>query len=234
MEMDTLDEGRNDASYVEMVKGAIAAWRAETPGVIAQALGVALTPVNWLVHQIIPQSAIEGVLGGFDWIAKKILTDAFARDLGDIRQCDKGADRVINFHIAAAAGEGALAGFFGIFALPLDIPAIITLALRVVRQVGVEYGYSDDTEDERKFVFSALSAAGANSQEEKVAALGVASFLMNKLAKETWKTMAARAAANQLGADAAVIAIRNLAKQLGYNLTKRKALTAIPAIIYLT
>jgi hypothetical protein len=158
------------------------------------------------------------------------LTDAFARDLGDIRQCDKGADQVINFHIAAAAGEGALAGFFGIFALPLDIPAIITLALRVVRQVGVEYGYSDDTEDERKFVFSALSAAGANSQEEKVVALGVASVLMNKLAKETWKTMAARAAANQLGADAAVIAIRNLAKQLAYNLTKRKALTAIPVI----
>jgi len=159
-----------------------------------------------------------------------MLTDAFARDLGDIPQCDKGADRVINFHIAAAAGEGALAGFFGIFALPLDIPAIITLALHVVRQVGVEYGYSDDTEDERKFVFSALSAAGANSQEEKVAALGVAGILMNKLAKETWKTMAARAAANQLGADAAVIAIRNLAKQLGYNLTKRKALTAIPVI----
>lgn len=158
------------------------------------------------------------------------MTDAFARDLGDIRQCDKGADQVINFHIAAAAGEGALAGFFGIFALPLDIPAIITLALRVVRQVGVEYGYSDDTEDERKFVFSALSAAGANSQEEKVVALGVASVLMNKLAKETWKTMAARAAANQLGADAAVIAIRNLAKQLAYNLTKRKALTAIPVI----
>jgi hypothetical protein len=63
MDMDIPDEGRNDASYVEMVKGAIAAWRAETPGVTAQALGVALTPVNWLVHLIIPQSAIEGVLG---------------------------------------------------------------------------------------------------------------------------------------------------------------------------
>jgi hypothetical protein len=147
-----------------------------------------------------------------------------------LKKCDNGANQVINFHIGIAAGEGALAGFGGILTLPFDIPAVITLALRMIRQVGVEYGYADDTEDERKFIFSIFSAAGANTQAEKAAALAAAAYLMNILSKQTFKAMAAKAAANALSAEAAVIAIRSLAKQLGINLTKRKSLAAIPMI----
>lgn len=42
--------------------------------------------------------------------------------------------------------------------------------------------------------------------------------------------MAAKAAAQQLSVEGAVIAVRSLASQLGINLTKRKALAAIPLI----
>ena len=204
---------------------------------VSQTLGTASAYVGWLVNQCVPQAAIdglltaiEGVLSGFDWAGKATLTPRFAPDLNDLRQCDRGADQVINFHIAIAIVEGGISGAVGLPALLIDIPAVITLALRMTRQIGVEYGYDADTEDERDFVFSVLSAAGANTQAEKVAALGMAAHLMNVLAKQSFKTMAQRAAADPLTAQALIITVRNLAKQLGINLTKRKMLAAIPVI----
>lgn len=48
--------------------------------------------------------------------------------------------------------------------------------------------------------------------------------------KLTWKKIMDKAAQQQLSKEAAILAIRNLAKQLGVNLTKRRAMAAIPAI----
>jgi hypothetical protein len=42
--------------------------------------------------------------------------------------------------------------------------------------------------------------------------------------------MAEKAAASQLSKEASILAIKNLAKQLGVNITKRKALASIPFI----
>ncbi len=50
------------------------------------------------------------------------------------------------------------------------------------------------------------------------------------LAKQTWKKMAEQAAKEALSKEAGILAVRNLAKQLGINLTKRKALQSIPYI----
>lgn len=58
-------------------------------------------------------------------------------------------------------------------------------------------------------------------------------FLLNvqaTLLQQSFKTMAAKAAEEGLATGAAIIALRNLARQLGVNLTKRKMLQAIPAI----
>ena len=50
------------------------------------------------------------------------------------------------------------------------------------------------------------------------------------IASLTWKAMAQKATTEKFGKEAAVIAIKTLAKQLGINLTKRKALQSIPFI----
>lgn len=215
---------------IESTVRAIQAWKADEPGVVSQALGTILSPVTWLVRKIVPQAAIEGVISGMDWAAKHITTSRGNGDLEDLQSCNNQADSTINFHIGLAILEGGAAGFFGVLTLPADIPALILLALRLIRQVGVEYGYDEDTEDDRAFVLSVLSASGANSQGEKAEALALTSVLMNKLAKETWKAMTVKAAANKFGIDAAIITTKNLAKSLGINLTKRKALAAVPAI----
>lgn len=215
---------------IERTTKAIAAWEAETPGVVSQAVGVVLSPLTWLVGKLIPHVAIEGVLSGVDWAAKHITTTRGEGDLDNLSNCNAYADRTINVHIGLAIAEGGAAGFFGAIALPLDIPAVILLALRLIRQIGVEYGYEGLSDDDRAFVLSILSASGANSQNEKVEAIAFGSMLLNKIAKNSWKAMASKATTSRFGLDAGIIATKNLAKSLGINITKRKALAVIPVI----
>ena len=215
-----------DAASKELVETtikAIQAWKQEEPGVVSQALGTVLSPVTWIIGKIVPQAAIEGVIGGMDWAAKQTTSGRGQGDLESLANCNSNADSVINFHIALAVAEGSAAGFFGAISLPADIPAIILLALRLIRQVGVEYGYEGNDNDDHAFVLSILSASGANSQGEKVEAIALSSMLMNKLAKETWKAMAVKATTNKLGVDAAIIGTKNLAKSLGINLPQEKS-----------
>jgi len=92
------------------------------------------------------------------------------------------------------------------------------------------YGYECCNELDQNFALGVLSASGANSMKEKVAALATLRTIEVTLVKQTWKAMAEKAAGLQFSKEAGIIAIRNLAKQLGINLTKRKALQAIPFI----
>lgn len=219
-----------DAKYIADIKRLIAAWRADAPGVVTHLLGYAATPVSWLLQTLVPQRAIESAISGLDWLAKHSLSPAHTKDFNDIRACDCGGNMAVNRAVAMAIVEGGAAGFLGLVALPLDIPAVVTLALRTIRQVGVEYGYSENNEEERRFTLSILAAAGANTQVEKTAALAAAAAVMNVLTNTTWKAMAAKAAGGGISVEAAVIGVRSLAKQLGVNLTKRKALAAVPVI----
>ena len=84
--------------------------------------------------------------------------------------------------------------------------------------------------NDKEFILGIVSASGANSIKEKVAALTLLRSIEVSIAKETWKILAEKAAQQQLGKEAGIIALRNLAKQLGINITKRKALSAIPFI----
>jgi hypothetical protein len=112
----------------------------------------------------------------------------------------------------------------------VDVPLIISFALRTIHGIGLAYGFKLETEDERQFALGILSAGGANSIEEKIAALTMLRSIEVTIAKQTWKKMAEQAAKETFGKEAGILAIRNLAKQLGINLTKRKALQSIPFI----
>lgn len=238
------DEPELDEYEARQVE-AIRKYESEEPGVVSRAVDFVMAPVSWLVQQIIPASTVEGALRGSNWLAERTLDrDAALRvfnvasfdDLKkmSLEKLDDEADAVHNWAVGYAAAEGAGAGWFGIFAAPLDIPFTITLALRTVRRIGHCYGYHGTDELERDFIFAILSEAGANNQTEKLAALTTLRSLQVQLIKQTWKSMAQRATTNRLSRDGALIAIKELAKQLGINLTKRKALAAVPAIGALT
>lgn len=220
---------------------AIKAWQDEKPGVLSQALGMVAKPMAWFMTKIIPEAAIRGALSASNTAARwmtdtaDIVRDAHVEAIADLKDkdlelSDRLADEVHNWAIGIAAVEGTATGFFGVFSVPVDVPAIITLALRTIHKIGVCYGYECKTERDEQFVLGILSASGSNSMDEKVAALATLKAIQMALLSQTWKTMAEKAAQSQLSKEAVLISIRSLAKQLGINITKRKALAAIPVV----
>jgi hypothetical protein len=229
-------------SEYERAQGqAIRAWKEQEPSVVSKAVGYLFAPIVWLVNKIIPQAALRGALDLSDtagkWMAQigTLKSDAGVKEFSELRraplhECDRLADSVRNWAVGLATAEGGITGFFGLPGMVADVPLVITFALRTIHRVGLCYGFEMNTEEDRKFVLGILAASGANSIEEKLAALTTLRSIEVTLTKQTWKKMAEQAAKEALSKEAGVLAVRNLAKQLGVNLTKRKALQSIPYI----
>lgn len=216
-------------------------WKMKEPSVVDKTLGIAIEPLAWMIRQVVPDAALTGALQ----MARKLSTmtvdtadvirEAAVEKVSDLKTkdlelSDRLADEVHNWGIGMAAAEGAGAGFFGIFGAPVDVPALITLSLRTIEKIGVCYGFECKTKADEDFIMGILAAAGANNVEEKLAALTAIRAIETILMKQTWKKMAEAAAKNQFGKEGAIVGLRALAKQLSINITKRKALAAIPYI----
>ena len=226
-----------EAKQIELIK----AWEAEEPGVVSKAVGVVTAPLAWLVQKAIPEVALMGALDFSSTVAKHLsdrndlLRDAKVTSLTELHdleleRLDLLADEVHNWAVGVAAAEGAATGAAGLPGMAADVPIVITLALRAIHKIGLCYGYECADEMSQKYVYAVLSASGANSVKEKVASLAFLRSLQVVLMRQTWKAMSEKAVASQFSKEAGVIALRNLAKQLGVNLTKRKALAVVPVV----
>lgn len=222
--------------YKQIIK-----WQKEEPSVVSQTINAFLKPISSLIGMIVPPKAIQGALTAFDGLAD-LLTDSndIKRDGGvdkieelrlkDLQLSDKLANNVHNWANGVAATEGAATGYWGLPGLIIDIPSLITMSLRVIHKIGLCYGYDCITQKDKQFVYTILSAAGSNSVNEKAASISTLQAINKTIAKETWKKIEEKAAENKYGIEALILAIKKLAKQLGINITKRKAAQSIPII----
>ncbi len=209
----------------------IRAWRNEPPGLVERATGAALSPVARLVSNLVPVPAIEALLWASDWMAEKTIRGtAPAADGVDLEELDADVRAIRNWAIAYAGGEGAVAGAVGLMSLPVDLPAIITLSLRTIRRVGATYGYAGTGDTERQFVYAVLSIVSANSTQQKHAALVTLHGMETRMLAHNWATLAERAARRGVSVETMLLFARDIAEQLGLNLTKRKALAAVPVV----
>jgi hypothetical protein len=220
-------------------------WKEEAPGVISKAFDMAAEPFAWFVQKIVPQGIIEGALG-FTKVAKPwrsdiedIKREEEVEKISDLRKQDlKRLDRLANganngaLGVAVTAGTATGAG--GVFATPIDVPAVIAIALQAVHKIGLCYGYECIAKHDREFLLAIMAVSGANSTEEKIAALTALRVLEVVSAKEIWKSMNQWEAQRPFSQESLTISIRNLAKQLGINLVKRRSLASIPAFGALT
>ncbi|MGE5417939.1 MAG: EcsC family protein [Acidobacteriota bacterium] len=216
-------------------------WKKEEPGVVSMIMGKVVAPFNWVLDKMVPTAAIEAALNISNIMArlladkKDIVRDSGLKNVWELRNkdlelSDKLANDVHNWAIGMAATEGGITGAIGLPGIVADIPGIITLALRTIHKIGLCYGYGMKSEEDRQFVYGIMAVGGANSIEEKTAALALLSQVEANIAGQTLKKMAGVAASKKAGSEAITSSVRSLAKQLGINLTERKGLQAIPAI----
>jgi len=225
--------------YEEQQIKEIVSWKSKEPSIVSQTMQVVAKPLGWLVNLVIPKKAILGALVTCNNIAElitdkgDILRDGEVNDIKelahkDLKLSDKMADSVHNWANSVAGLEGGVTGATGLVGLIVDIPSLITMSLRVIHKIGLCYGFECNTEEDKQIIFGIMSAAGANNMKEKTAALLTLKQAETIIAKTTWKKMGENFSKYSL--QGTIITVKALAKQLGINITKRKAAQAIPVV----
>lgn len=230
------------SDYLMQQYALIKAWENEEPGVVSKTFGKLLSPVGKLISVVVPEKVIESSINAANAAAQYLTdTDDVLRDgkvesidelrTKDLKLCDQMADSVHNWAVGIATAEGATVGATGLPGLAVDIPFITTLALRTIYKVGVCYGYVADAsnaEEEKAFALGVLAAANASTLGEKASfVLGLKQISL-LIQRNAWKKLAEMGTANLLAKS--VVSVRQAAKLIGVNLTKRKASQAIPVL----
>ncbi len=230
------------SDYMMQQYALIKAWENEEPGVVSKTFGKLLSPVGKLISVVVPEKVIESAINAANAAAQYLTdTDDVLRDgkvesidelrTKDLKLCDQMADSVHNWAIGVATTEGAAVGFAGLPGLAADIPFITTLALRTIHKIGVCYGYMADAsnaEEEKAFVLGVLAAANASTLGEKASFILGLKQISLLIQRNAWKKLAEMGTANLLAKS--IVSVRQAAKLIGVNLTKRKASQSIPFI----
>ena len=217
----------------------IETWKKERPNVLGGMLVPVTLPLSWLVRKTIPRAVTKGVIDGLDKLAKwttdtdDILHKGQVDEICQLRKknlklSDDLAAGVVKWAIGMAVVEGAATGAGGIIALSVDVPIIITLALRTVHKIGLCYGYESRTENDRLFMLGLVSASVAPSYSDKMGTLATLKGIELAIARQTMATLAEKAVAEEMGAVGTATAIKSLSSRLGGDLARRKILQAIP------
>lgn len=230
------------SDYLMQQYALIKAWENEEPGVVSKTFGKLLSPVGKLISVVVPEKVIESAINAAN-AAAQYLTDTadVLRDgnvesieelrTKDLKLCDQMADSVHNWAVGIATAEGVAGGFVGLPGLAADIPFITTLALRTIHKIGVCYGYVADAsnaEEEKAFVLGVLAAANASTLGEKASFILGLKQISLLIQRNAWKKLAEMGTANLLAKS--IVSVRQAAKLIGVNLTKRKASQSIPFI----
>ncbi|MDA9923709.1 EcsC family protein [Verrucomicrobiales bacterium] len=163
------------------------------------------------------------------------------RTLDDVDAMNSAAHSFIASNVSFAATQGAATGALGLVGLPANIPALFTVIFRMLQQITVSYGFDPRRPEEKDFHLKILAVATTSRKVDKEQALSdieaSSDYLKSQFSKiglqvalkqtqitlmrKTWKSM---------GDKSALIVIRNLLKNVGVNLTKKKALQSIPLV----
>lgn len=236
-------------NYLKTSRQEIHIWEGRGPSWLSQVSDFILWPAQKTAEKLIPQgladkaaSAIEKCLSGasslsshtinFETIHKRVAKAAGSKpDLSArLKAADDEARTIWNLHLAMVAGEGAAAGTAGLPGLLVDIPALFGLVFRLMQEIGTCYGYDVTKPEEQEYILQVLRTASAGELKTKMEALLLLKELEQVLISISWRKIGADLAAKQLSKFSLSAVSQQLAKSLGMNLTKRKALQMVPIV----
>ncbi|MCZ6478926.1 MAG: EcsC family protein [candidate division NC10 bacterium] len=235
-----------DDEYIRQAKLEIERWESQGPGFVSQVGDFILWPAQKAAELSIPEGlqeavakAIQGFLSGVGSATQLIINEGETRQkvetlLGEYRDelkaADAGAKHYWGWHVGYAAAEGGATGAAGLPGLVADIPLLFTISLRLIQQMGLCYGYDVTKEAEQEYVMHILRTGSTGDIKAKMEFLVGLKQIEQILLKVTWKKMNEAVACKEISRLSVLAAMRQFAKSLGIQLTKRKALQIVPVI----
>ncbi|GEM45065.1 EcsC family protein [Deinococcus cellulosilyticus] len=145
----------------------------------------------------------------------------------ELQARDAVARKIILENLSVGTVSGAAAGAGGWATILLDVPVLITVTQRVIRQVAAAYGYRVDTPEEQAIARGILGSASALDvgQREKFI------FSMHAVSRALRQGAGLdKVVSILLPATLEKLGVREIAKSIGINLTQRKALQLVPLV----
>ncbi|SEQ29548.1 EcsC protein family protein [Solimonas aquatica] len=194
----------------------------------------------YAAQHLVPVAALRAVLRGADqaasWSAaqRDVLRAAGVDTLAAMAQlplsdCDRQARRVEWRAMALAGSSGTLFGVAGAAGMVVDVPTLLTLALRTIHRSAFCYGEDWRGESGQSLAIGVFALASANSLEEKQSAWQALQE-GGELYEAAWRDGVERVAERELAKEAAQLSLKTLAQRVGLNLGRRKALGVMPVL----
>jgi hypothetical protein len=240
-------------NYVQVAKGEVNEWEGEKPGFLNQAADFVLWPAEKAAEALIPDG-VQDAVGAAIQSCLSVLASQTARTVNaesirneikkakrksarkfpsidhELQAADERAKKSWNWHIGFAVAEGAATGAGGFVGLAADVPALFTILIREIQEIAICYGYDATSENEKEYSLHILRVGFASNAKLKMEFVISLKEFEQILLNVTWKKMSETLAARQVTKQSLLAALRQYAKKLGYDLTKRKALQMVPVV----
>jgi uncharacterized protein (DUF697 family) len=161
---------------------------------------------------------------------KRKVAAAYQECGDELRAADSAARHYWNRNMAYAVGEGSATGAIGLAGLAADIPALMAISLRLIRQVGTCYGYEMDSDQENEHALHVLRIGSASTLRAKMEFLVGLKEIQRTLVRLSLGAIGEGLARTEIGRLSVLAGIRQFAERIGIQLTTRKALGLVPVI----
>lgn len=215
-------------------------WQRETPGWGTRLLAKPSSSAAQMVQAVVPVQALRSTLKGLEKAAHKfggpapILRRAKVQSLAELREVTlQNCDRLAKFEERSSVGvagvAGAVLGVAGAAGMVIDVPALITQAMRVIYRTALCYGEDLAQDAQQGLSIGIFALVSANSMHEKQAALQ-ALMAQQDLLDAAWRDGVERVAERELAKEAAVFSLQTLASRIGLHLGQRKVAGTVPVL----
>ena len=235
-----------DKEYFAAAQREIQEWESAGPGFLTPVTDLVFLPAANVARVLIP-AGVQRAVGKATYkallglnSATQLLSDkesiyrevdaAYCKCGDEFKAADSAARHYRKWSIAYAAGEGSATGAVGLLGLAADIPALLAIALRLIRKIGTCYGYDMSTESETEHALHVLRVGSAPTLKAKMDLLVALKGIQNTLVRLSLGAIGESLARNEIGRLSVLAGIRQFAERIGVQLTTRKALGLVPVV----
>lgn len=210
---------------------AIEDWKHEGIDFYDRTMATITKPIGKVVEKVATEKIVRGLLK-FTWnIAdnsldyKRIIKDAQISSIKELRYadlefCDKMARDAKIRSIGLATAQGVAVGSVGIMGLAVDIPFILSIALRTIMKIGASYGYQLDSVYEKEFALAVLGAGSVRTLKQRVEAIELVDKLEHVIDEASMKKLANKMVNKTVSKELSIISVHAIEQELEIEISR--------------
>lgn len=227
----------------------IEAWKHEKIDLYDKSMAFITKPFSGIVENVASEKIVRGLLK-FTWnIAdssmdyRRIMKEAKVNSIEELRnkslkECDNLAKNAHNRAVGIAAAQGITVGSIGLVGLAVDIPFVLSLALRTIMRIGGCYGYKFNNEYEKEFALSVLGAGAIRTVKEREKALSIVNEIEHVIDEKDIKKLSGKMVSKTISKEIGIMSVHAIEQELEIEISREismlllneKVLESVPIV----